>query len=780
MGAINVADILTMQDLANGHLDIKALGEAANGDENTIVTTRTGNTYPSAERAINIMFQNGGLPAKPFKTKAAMTASALVDGDYAIVTDDTYNNNGLYQKSGSAWAYSKHNTSATINAIDVSVNSLASDYNGVLYDIYSENTNANTNLIYVRAKEYFYLAPSGKVGLLKQWSSVLSDLSTKTDKIGVSAKGVVDCVKLTGNDALVYVLATLKFDVISRDAVKLSEHVLLAQGSYGRIRKGYFYDIRQTQIGAAAAYFYWANGYKSTSLPYIEQADDSDAASTAAVYIKFNDVARLRLLDPPLNLAPEWSTVIADITAQSPNSIVTSKKGVSQCIMLKDTSLVFDLYAKKYRITPTNYHDPANEILLATGIFGQLVGGIIRDWWLTKNVNNLLAGGSVTPPPPSAATNSKRDVTPQPKYIVHGGMNGFNIFAPYNTIPAYIAAGEYGYWGAECDLVETLDGEWVLCHDLSVNEYTYGSGWIREMTLAQIKELDATKKSAAYGWAGVPVAELGEYLEVCVKYNLVPVMEFKSIPTAAGVQKILTTINKYMSESDCYLISFDLAVLQLVRSLSATMPLMLISAVLTTANINAALALGNCVLSVGVGSSKSDVVVAKKAGLEVGFWTPNQQTIDSDLAMGYDYITTDIGIPSNFDKGAKTLNFKNSDTFSNLTSIGAGTVTAKVLTVPSGESYLDVTVNQGDVITVSCEAKAIGTSIGSLIKVDALNMSGSVIRTYTQRAISSKTFTLSSAAAVAYDVDVVKIRVSIGAGTSGAAIRGLRIKKFEV
>lgn len=94
-----------MQDLANGHLDVKALGEAANGDENTIVTTRTGNTYPSAERAINIMFQNGGLPAMPFQTKALMTASALVDGDYAQITDDTVNN-GLYVKTAGVWVKS--------------------------------------------------------------------------------------------------------------------------------------------------------------------------------------------------------------------------------------------------------------------------------------------------------------------------------------------------------------------------------------------------------------------------------------------------------------------------------------------------------------------------------------------------------------------------------------------------------------------------------------------------------------------------------------------------
>lgn len=104
-----MADILTMQDLANGHLDVKALGEAANGDENTIVTTRTGNTYPSAERAIKTMFQNGGLPAEPFETKAQMEidGAALTDGQYAMVADDTINN-GLYVKKAGAWVKSDY------------------------------------------------------------------------------------------------------------------------------------------------------------------------------------------------------------------------------------------------------------------------------------------------------------------------------------------------------------------------------------------------------------------------------------------------------------------------------------------------------------------------------------------------------------------------------------------------------------------------------------------------------------------------------------------------
>lgn len=102
-----MSELLTMQDLANGHLDVKALGEAANGDENTIVTTRMGKTYPSAKKAIKTMFENGGLPAKPFATKALMTASTLANGSYAQVTDDT-TNNGLYLKTAGAWVKSNY------------------------------------------------------------------------------------------------------------------------------------------------------------------------------------------------------------------------------------------------------------------------------------------------------------------------------------------------------------------------------------------------------------------------------------------------------------------------------------------------------------------------------------------------------------------------------------------------------------------------------------------------------------------------------------------------
>lgn len=80
-----------------------------NESDTTDVTTRTGETYPTLRKAVRQLFENGGLPAAPFTTKALMIASSLVDGDYVQVTDDAVvSNNGLYVKTGGSWVKSEY------------------------------------------------------------------------------------------------------------------------------------------------------------------------------------------------------------------------------------------------------------------------------------------------------------------------------------------------------------------------------------------------------------------------------------------------------------------------------------------------------------------------------------------------------------------------------------------------------------------------------------------------------------------------------------------------
>ena len=109
-----MAEPITIKALQDASLDAKSLEEVVNGNETKQVTTRLGESYPSVKKAMKTLFENGGLPATPFATKALMTASPLVDGKYAMVTNDAVNN-GLYVKTAGAWVKSAYDPTALAN-----------------------------------------------------------------------------------------------------------------------------------------------------------------------------------------------------------------------------------------------------------------------------------------------------------------------------------------------------------------------------------------------------------------------------------------------------------------------------------------------------------------------------------------------------------------------------------------------------------------------------------------------------------------------------------------
>lgn len=126
-----MADAITIQALQDASLDAKSLEEVVNGNEVKQVTTRKGETYPSVKKAIKTLFENGGLPAEPFATKAKMETdgASLADGQLAQVYNEAVNN-GLYVKTAGAWvksAYdpvgqSKEYTNAEVNERKKTVN----------------------------------------------------------------------------------------------------------------------------------------------------------------------------------------------------------------------------------------------------------------------------------------------------------------------------------------------------------------------------------------------------------------------------------------------------------------------------------------------------------------------------------------------------------------------------------------------------------------------------------------------------------------------------------
>lgn len=153
MGERKVAKLLTTQDMIEGHLDTQTLKEAVNEDK--MVTSRLGKEYASVPMASRLLVENGLLGATPFSTHTAMTASTLVDGDYAVVTNDTdIAKNGVYEKVGENWVYSKYNTQQLVSDLSSVIKKsgdklyITDDYGFTVASIASEHFAIN-NLVTV-------------------------------------------------------------------------------------------------------------------------------------------------------------------------------------------------------------------------------------------------------------------------------------------------------------------------------------------------------------------------------------------------------------------------------------------------------------------------------------------------------------------------------------------------------------------------------------------------------------------------------------------------------
>ena len=86
---------------------------------------------------------------------------------------------------------------------------------------------------------------------------------------------------------------------------------------------------------------------------------------------------------------------------------------------------------------------------------------------------------------------SHRAISETDNKIVAVGHRGTKKFAPENTIAAHEVAFALGARAIEFDVRCTRDGHFVLMHDSTVNRTTDGSGRVKDLTLDQIRSLDA-------------------------------------------------------------------------------------------------------------------------------------------------------------------------------------------------------------------------------------------------------------------------------------------------
>jgi glycerophosphoryl diester phosphodiesterase len=141
----------------------------------------------------------------------------------------------------------------------------------------------------------------------------------------------------------------------------------------------------------------------------------------------------------------------------------------------------------------------------------------------------------------------------RPAIVAHRGASAH---APENTLAAFRLALEHTADGFELDAKLTVDGQVVVIHDQTVHRTTNGQGQVRQMTLAQLKRLDAGSFFAP-DFAGEPIPTLAEVFEAFGNQTMINVeITNYASPTDALPDKIADLVIHYGLQERIFFSSF--------------------------------------------------------------------------------------------------------------------------------------------------------------------------------------------------------------------------------
>ncbi|WP_165989866.1 glycerophosphodiester phosphodiesterase family protein [Streptomyces sp. YIM 98790] len=210
--------------------------------------------------------------------------------------------------------------------------------------------------------------------------------------------------------------------------------------------------------------------------------------------------------------------------------------------------------------------------------------------------------------------------------VGHRGLMGVE---PENTLRSFRRAERDGVDVVELDLHLSKDGHLVVMHDATVDRTTDGTGRIGDLTLAELRGLDAGLGervpvfAEAVGAVGLPVQA--------------------EIKDRAAARALAAAIGELAAHHRVRVISFHDEALRETRHLLPGVPLALVTGASTASAPERAAALGAEMISCELARLDADTVRrARAAGVEVIAWAVNTR---AELArvreLGLDGVVTD-------------------------------------------------------------------------------------------------------------------------------------------
>ncbi len=246
---------------------------------------------------------------------------------------------------------------------------------------------------------------------------------------------------------------------------------------------------------------------------------------------------------------------------------------------------------------------------------------------------------------PNYQANSK------PLVIAHRGGAGL---WPENTLFALQEAAKLGVDLSEIDIHMSRDGVLVAIHDEKVERTTNGMGFVKELTLAELKNLDA-----GYQWTndeghtfpfrgkGIAIPSLNEIFSAFPKQVISLEIKQTDPPIAAALRE---TVNRYSKEKQVLVSAFNARTIKVFRRLCPS-----IATAASDSEIQRFLRLQRVFLG-SVFSEKASafevpldkvtphfIKAAHKKNKRVDVWTVNEiEDMERLLGWGVDGILTDF------------------------------------------------------------------------------------------------------------------------------------------
>jgi glycerophosphoryl diester phosphodiesterase len=223
--------------------------------------------------------------------------------------------------------------------------------------------------------------------------------------------------------------------------------------------------------------------------------------------------------------------------------------------------------------------------------------------------------------------------------IAHRGASGN---APENTLAAFRKAVALGATFIETDLQLSRDARFVAIHDATVNRTTNGQGAVHDMTLADLRKLDAGSWFGSE-FAGERIPTLEEILEFSRKNDVVFYLEIKPGAAWGGEHALIGALRESGEIPRAVVISFDAAIVLNLRKIEPTLMTGLLYDGQIENPLDKAVEIGARQVAVrGDLVTPALIAQAKKKDLQVVCWTVNHPAHMRMLAAaGVDGIMSD-------------------------------------------------------------------------------------------------------------------------------------------